>query len=94
MERTLTEASQGLDVSQFAVGNIVDFNNADVDDVIIYITVSNTAPLIILTISRYKTGLWYAPVPDTSQMTNKEILNGMMVDSGENSKSGRATYLT
>lgn len=79
MERTLTEASQGLDVSQFAVGNIVDFNNADVDDAInIYNSFKYGTAHYPYQFLGTKPDFEYAPVPDTSQMTNKEILNGMI----------------
>ena len=79
MERTLTEASQGLDVSQFASGNIVDFNNADVDDVInIYNSFKYGTAQYPYQFLGTKPDFEYAPLPDTSQMTNKEILDGMI----------------
>ncbi len=79
MERTLTEASQGLDVSQFASGNTVDFNNADVDDVInIYNSFKYGTAHYPYQFLGTKPDFEYAPVPDTSQMTNKEMLDGMI----------------
>ncbi|MGI6090265.1 MAG: YcaO-like family protein [Saccharofermentanales bacterium] len=79
MERTLTEASQGLDVFQYAKGNDVDFNNTGVDDVI------NTYNSFKLGTANYpyqilgtEPDFEYAPIPDTSQMTNKEILDSMV----------------
>lgn len=79
MERTLTEASQGRDVFMYASGNDVDFNNAGVDDEInVYNSFKLGTAHYPYQLLGTEPDFEYVPIAETSQMTNKEMLERMI----------------
>lgn len=75
IERTFTEANQGIDITSYAHHSILDFENKFVDsDINVYNSVKfgiAQYPFQILS----KSVLPFVPVKDVSEMTNKDILD-------------------
>jgi ribosomal protein S12 methylthiotransferase accessory factor len=79
MERTFTEASQGVDIDQYATGSVVDFYNFGVNDEInIYNSFKFGIAAYPYQIFSEKADFEYTSIEDISKMNNKEILKKMI----------------
>lgn len=79
MERTLTEASQGVDIQKYAHGNAVDFSNTGVTDPInIYNSFKYGTACYPYQVLSQTPDFAFAPVRDAACMTSREILDYMV----------------
>lgn len=79
MERCFTEAAQGMDIYDYAMGCLFDFKNEDIfkDENVREFVNSNVATIPYEIFSEEKT-YPFTPMKDVSELTNQEILNDLV----------------
>ena len=81
MERCFTEASQGMDILEYAQGCLFDFKNEDVDKEenireFVYSTIATIPYQVFSAEKTYE----FTPVEDISNLNNKQILHKLQKD--------------
>jgi len=80
MERCFTEASQGMDIFEYARGCLFDFKNEDIDkdENVIEFVNSTVAVIPYQVFSEDEKTYEFKPIEDVSNLSNKQILKKMI----------------